>query len=49
MLGRQVHELELEYLYQFVDDKEKFKKFVEQDQEFFKPAPYVPPEDVDSE
>ena len=34
MLGRQVHELELEYLYQFVDDKEKFKKFVEQDQEF---------------
>lgn len=49
MLGRQVHELELEYLYQFVDDKEKFKKFVEQDQKFFKPAPYVPPEDVDSE
>lgn len=49
MLGRQVHELELEYLYQFVDDKEKFKKFFEQDQEFFKPAPYVPPEDVDSE
>ena len=49
MLGRQVHELELEYLYQFVDDKEKFKKFVEQDQEFFKPAPYVPPEDLDSE
>ncbi|KHC32874.1 diphthine synthase [Candida albicans P76055] len=49
MLGRQVHELELEYLYQFVDDKERFKKFVEQDQEFFKPAPYVPPEDVDSE
>ncbi|KAL1576888.1 diphthine methyl ester synthase [Candida albicans] len=49
MLGRQVHELELEYLYQFVDDKEKFKKFVEQDQEFFKPAPYVPPGDVDSE
>lgn len=41
MLGRQVHELELEYLYQFVDDKEKFKKFVEQDQEFFKPAPYL--------
>lgn len=43
MLGRQVHDLELEYLYQFVDDKEKFKKIVEEDQEFFKPPPYVPP------
>ncbi|QEL59858.1 diphthine synthase [Candidozyma auris] len=32
MLGRQVHELELEYLYQFVDDKEKFKALVEADQ-----------------
>ena len=50
MLGRQVHDLELEYLYQFVDDKEKFKQMVEQDQEFFKPPPYVPPEeDIDSE
>ena len=51
MLGRQVHDLELEYLYQFVDDKEKFKQMVEQDQEFFKPPPYVPPEedeDLDS-
>lgn len=45
MLGRQVHDLELEYLYQFVDNKEKFKKDVEQDQEFFKPPPYVPPEE----
>lgn len=45
MLGRQIHDLELEYLYEYVDDKEKFKKFVEEDQEFFKPPPYVPPED----
>ncbi|GBL50777.1 diphthine synthase [Candidozyma auris] len=45
MLGRQVHELELEYLYQFVDDKEKFRALVEADQEFFKPPPYVPPEE----
>lgn len=45
MLGRQVHDLELEYLYQYVDDKESFKKMVEADQEFFKPAPYVPPEE----
>lgn len=45
MLGRQVHELEIEYLYQYVDDKEKFKKFVEEDQEFFKPPPYVAPEE----
>lgn len=45
MLGRQVHDLELEYLYEYVDNKEKFKKFVEEDQEFFKPPPYVPSED----
>lgn len=45
MLGRQVHDLEMEYLYQFVDNKEKLKKDVEQDQEFFKPPPYVPPEE----
>lgn len=45
MLGRQVHDLELEYLYEYVDNKEQFKKFVEEDQEFFKPPPYVPPED----
>lgn len=45
MLGRQVHDLELEYLYQYVDNKEEFKKFVEKDQEFFKPPPYVPPEE----
>ncbi|CAK9441692.1 uncharacterized protein LODBEIA_P55600 [Lodderomyces beijingensis] len=45
MLGRQVHDLELEYLYQFVDDKDAFRSKVEQDQEFFKPPPYVPPEE----
>lgn len=45
MLGRQVHELELEFLYDFVDDKEEFKKLVEKDQEYFKPPPYVPPEE----
>ncbi|KAI3403277.2 DPH5 [Candida oxycetoniae] len=45
MLGRQVHDLELEYLYQFVDDKEKFKKFVEEDQKHFAPPVYVPPEE----
>jgi diphthine synthase len=43
ILGRQVHDLELEYLYAFVDDKDKFKQMVEEDQEFFKPPPYVPP------
>ncbi|CAK7893802.1 diphthine methyl ester synthase [[Candida] anglica] len=47
MLGRQVHDLELEYLYEFVDDREAFKAFVEKDQEFFKPAPWVPPEEDD--
>lgn len=45
MLGRQVHELELEYLYDFVENKEEFKLLVEKDQEFFKPAPWVPPEE----
>lgn len=49
MLGRQVHDLELEYLYQYVDNKEEFKNFVVQDQEFFKPPPYVPAEEVDSD
>lgn len=45
MLGRQVHDLELEYLYQYVDDRETFRKHVEADQEFFKPPPYVPEEE----
>lgn len=47
ILGRQVHDLELEYLYQFVDDKEKFNALVAEDQEYFKPAPYVPQEEDD--
>lgn len=45
MLGRQVHDLELEYLYQFVDNKEQFKALVSADQEYFKPPPYVAPEE----
>lgn len=45
ILGRQTHELELEYLYEYVDNKEEFKQLVEKDQEFFKPPPYVPPEE----
>lgn len=49
MLGRQVHDLELEYLYEFVDNKEEFKKLVEADQEFFKPPAWVPPEEDDSD
>ncbi|WPK22876.1 hypothetical protein PUMCH_000096 [Australozyma saopauloensis] len=47
MLGRQVHDLELEYLYQFVDNKDEFKKLVEADQEYFKPPAWVPPEEDD--
>lgn len=45
MLGRQVHDLELEYMDQFCDDKDAFRKYVQQDQEFFKPPPYVPEEE----
>lgn len=45
MLGRQVHDLELEYLYQFVNDRESFRQLVVADQEYFKPPPYVPEED----
>lgn len=47
ILGRQVHDLELEYLYEFVDNKEQFKQAVVEDQELFKPAPWVPPEEDD--
>lgn len=47
MLGRQVHDLELEYLYQFCDDAQKFSEQVAADQEFFKPPPYVAPEEDD--
>ncbi|KAH3674384.1 hypothetical protein WICMUC_003349 [Wickerhamomyces mucosus] len=45
ILGRQVHDLELEFLYEYVDNKEEFKQHVINDQEFFKPPPYVPPEE----
>lgn len=43
ILGRQSHELELEYLLEFTDNKEKFNNDVIADQEYFKPAPWVPP------
>lgn len=49
ILGRQTHELELDYILEFVDDKENFKKMVIEDQEFFKPAPWVPEEEHMSE
>lgn len=45
MLGRQVHDLELEYLYQFVDNRDQFRALVAADQEYFKPPPYVAPEE----
>ncbi|ODQ78748.1 hypothetical protein BABINDRAFT_162439 [Babjeviella inositovora NRRL Y-12698] len=41
MLGRQVHELEMDYLYAYTDKKEEFKQAVLADQEFFKPPPPV--------
>ncbi|KAH3900478.1 Diphthine synthase [Saccharomycodes ludwigii] len=47
ILGRQVHELELEYLLEFTDNKESFIKNVKADQEYFKPAPWVPPNQDD--
>lgn len=43
ILGRQCHDLELEYLLEFTDNKEKFKKDVIADQEYFKPAAWTPP------
>lgn len=47
MLGRQVHELELDYLLAFADDKETFKAAVLKDQEYFKPPPPPPvPEEI---
>lgn len=45
VLGRQVHDLEVDYLNQFVDDKDAFRALVRADQEYFKPAPWVPEED----
>ena len=42
MLGRQVHDLELDYLLAFADDKDSYKNAVAADQEFFKPPPPPP-------
>jgi diphthine synthase len=47
MLGRQVHDLELDYLLAFADDKDAYKKAVIADQEYFKPPPPPPaPQEV---
>ncbi|SCU86104.1 LAMI_0D00430g1_1 [Lachancea mirantina] len=43
ILGRQCHELELEYLLQFATDPQNFKLKVAKDQEYFKPEPWRPP------
>lgn len=40
IMGRQSHDLELDYLLEFTNDVEGFKKAVEADKEFFKPAPF---------
>ncbi|CCK71929.1 diphthine synthase KNAG_0I01400 [Huiozyma naganishii CBS 8797] len=47
ILGRQCHDLEVEYLLEFADNKEKFRQDVIADQEFFKPAPWTPPVETD--
>lgn len=49
VLGRQVHDLELDYVSQFTSDKAAFRELVKADQEYFKPPAWVPPEEVDSE
>lgn len=49
ILGRQCHDLELDYLLEFTDNKEKFKNDVRADQEYFKPAPWVPPQEEDDD
>lgn len=46
MLGRQVHDLELDYLLAFADDKDAYKKAVLADQEYFKPPPPPAPQDI---
>ncbi|TID21194.1 hypothetical protein CANINC_003474 [Pichia inconspicua] len=47
MLGRQVHDLELDYLLAFADDKDAYKQAVIADQEHFKPPPPAPaPQDI---
>lgn len=48
VLGRQVHDLELEFLTPFTDDIEEFRRIVKLDQEHFKPLPYVPSEDEEN-
>ncbi|ODV86853.1 hypothetical protein CANARDRAFT_196224 [[Candida] arabinofermentans NRRL YB-2248] len=48
MLGRQVHDLELDYLLEFADDKDAYKQAVIADQEFFKPPP-PPPQPIDED
>ncbi|CCC67438.1 hypothetical protein NCAS_0A08800 [Naumovozyma castellii] len=49
ILGRQCHELELEYLLEFTDNKEKFKQDVIADQEYFKPPAWVPSAEEDND
>ncbi|CAI4047618.1 hypothetical protein SUVZ_12G2140 [Saccharomyces uvarum] len=49
ILGRQCHELELEYLLEFTDDRDKFVKDAMNDQEYFKPAAWLPPTEVNDD
>ncbi|GMM32315.1 diphthine synthase [Martiniozyma asiatica (nom. inval.)] len=47
MLGREVHDLEIDYMVEFADDKEAFRNAILKDQEYFKPPPAsVQPEEV---
>lgn len=43
ILGRQCHEMEIEYLLEFCDSKEKLKQDIANDQEHFKPALWASP------
>lgn len=49
VLGRQVHELELEFLKAFALDAGTWSESCALDQEMFKPAPWVPPAEEDEE
>lgn len=49
ILGRQCHELELEYLLEFCDDKEQLKQCVSKDQTYFKPIQWIPPHTDDTD
>ncbi|SCV04901.1 LANO_0G13916g1_1 [Lachancea nothofagi CBS 11611] len=49
ILGRQCHELELEYLLEFAENKEMLQEAVVRDQEYFKPAAWVPPNEEQDE